>query len=283
MSITLILMLIVIGAAVGLLTAVFGVGGGFLLVPALTKLIGLPFDAAATLSLCFIMGASLSGLYLKIKLGDFDKKVLVYTLPTAVAGVILGDIIKDSIKNHLGNDIDIFNHTMMLIFAIFLILIAFIILYDVLSKSNPKLSLFFRLKPLVALNPPAPSVSLISLLFCGLAVGFLSGLLGVGGGIIFIPLLVMGMKMPLNKAAGTSLGLVFIIAFIGIIKKGLPNDLHVSLIMLALLLIGSFIGIRGGIVFAKKQNDKTLKMLFSMLVFIMSLLIIISEYMYSNF
>ncbi|MDR0484870.1 MAG: sulfite exporter TauE/SafE family protein [Alphaproteobacteria bacterium] len=279
MTITLLLTLIAIGSIIGLLTTIFGVGGGFLLVPALTKLIGLPFDIATTLSLCFILGASLGGLYLKIKIGDFDKKVLIYTLPTAIIGVIFGDITKDLIKKYLG-DMDVFNHIMMVIFAIFLIFIACIILYDIFKKAHPKPSFFFRLKPVIALNSSAHPISLISLLFSGLIVGFLSGLLGVGGGIIFIPLLTTGMKLPLNKAAGTSLGLVFAIAFIGIVKKGFPADIHASLIMLVLLLIGSFIGMKAGIIFAKKQKDKTLKTLFAILVFTLAIALLISEYFY---
>jgi uncharacterized membrane protein YfcA len=265
------------GSVVGLLTAIFGVGGGFLLVPALTAFIGLPFDVATTLSLCFIIGASLNGLYFKIKLGDFDKKALLYTLPTALIGVICGDIIKDLIKSHFSEDIAIFNHTMMLVFAVFLIFIASITLHDVFKKTSSHAALFFRIKPLVRLSSPIPPVSLISLLLGGLAVGILSGLLGVGGGLIFLPLLVAGMKLPLNIASGTSLGLVFITALIGITKKGLPDDLHFSLIMLFLLLSGSFIGIKAGITFSKKQKDTTLKILLAAILLMVAISILISE------
>src|SRR5947209_7945962 len=106
----------------------------------------------------------------------------------------------------------------------------------------------------------------IILLLIGLAAGILSGLVGVGGGIIVVPALVFALGFTQQQAQGTSLGLLLlpigIFAVINYYKQGYI-DIRVVIIMSVAFIIGAYLGSK----FAVAMPEKTVKRIFAIVLF----------------
>ncbi|MGE5374291.1 MAG: sulfite exporter TauE/SafE family protein, partial [Bacteroidota bacterium] len=118
------LLVLVSGAGVGLLTGILGVGGGFLVVPALVVLLGLPIQVAVGTSLVVIAMNSMAGFLGHIGSGSFDWMV---TLIFTAAGLI-GTFSGMKLSSRLSSS------KLQKAFAIFVIALAFFLLFDNLSK-----------------------------------------------------------------------------------------------------------------------------------------------------
>ena len=113
--------------------------------------------------------------------------------------------------------------------------------------------------------------AVIILILIGLAAGVLSGLVGVGGGIILVPALVYFLNYNQHQAQGTSLGVltfpVTILAFLSYYREclntGSPIELKVILIIAAGFIVGGLLGSS----FAVKIEQSTLKKLFALILF----------------
>jgi uncharacterized protein len=119
------------GTAVGLLTGVLGVGGGFLIVPALVMLVGLPMDQAVATSLVIIAANSLAGLLGHLSTGMFDISLTLVFVLAGIAGAFTGAqmVQRVSVKR------------LRQAFAVFVVILALFLLIDNL----PKLTLPFLL------------------------------------------------------------------------------------------------------------------------------------------
>jgi len=113
--------------------------------------------------------------------------------------------------------------------------------------------------------------AVIILILIGLAAGVLSGLVGVGGGIVLVPALVYFLNYNQHQAQGTSLGVltfpVTILAFLSYYREclntGSPIELKVILIIAAGFIVGGLLGSS----FAIKIEQSTLKKLFALILF----------------
>jgi uncharacterized membrane protein YfcA len=101
------------------------------------------------------------------------------------------------------------------------------------------------------------------ILLVGLVVGMVSGVVGIGGGILFVPALVWLMGMDQHKAQGTSLGALLapvgILAFLEYYRKG-NADLRVALLLAVGFLVGGYFGALG----AQQISDLWLRRIFAM-------------------
>lgn len=111
--------------------------------------------------------------------------------------------------------------------------------------------------------------TLILLLIVGLAAGFLSGLIGIGGGIIIVPALVLFLGFSQKLAQGTSLGILLlpvgILAVIQYYKQGYLNVNYVAIIASAFVL-GSFLGSK----LALSMNDEKMKKVFAIVLMLIA-------------
>lgn len=114
------------------------------------------------------------------------------------------------------------------------------------------------------------TTTLILLLIIGLAAGFLSGLIGIGGGIIIVPALVLIAGFSQKLAQGTSLGILLlpvgILAVIQYYKQGYLNVNYVAIIAIAFVL-GSFLGSK----LALSLSDDKMKKIFAVILLLLSL------------
>lgn len=114
------------------------------------------------------------------------------------------------------------------------------------------------------------STYIITLLCIGITAGILSGLVGVGGGIILVPALVFFFNFSQHQAQGTSLGVlslpVVIFAFLSYYQSLKSTDNAISFAVIGILAIGFIVGALAGGQIAQKVNQEILKKIFGILL-----------------
>jgi len=110
--------------------------------------------------------------------------------------------------------------------------------------------------------------SAVTLLLGGTVAGVMAGLLGVGGGIIVVPLLVYGFGIPLRMSIGTSSALVLVSAVVGTTAHLIGH--HINLTLVAALLLGSFLGVRAGVWHSHRLQVTHLQRAFALLVLLVA-------------
>lgn len=180
-----------LGLVIGGLTGLLGAGGGILAVPALVYLVGIPLGTAISTSL--VMGAvgPVAALLPRLRAGIQWQTVLAVSaagIPAAFVGTLAGASLPENV--------------VLLAFAVLMIAAGIQML-----RSRP------RGKDTVI----RPKLWLVRGLAVGVLVGFLTGLLGIGGGFITVPALMLILGLPIGLAIGSSLVIAVINSLAGII------------------------------------------------------------------
>ncbi|GAB4369848.1 MAG: hypothetical protein Kow009_06440 [Spirochaetales bacterium] len=246
---------ILLGFSIGILTGLFGVGGGFLVVPLLNVLLGVPYPIAVGSSLFFILGTSAMALPSHIREGNFEPRAVLYLAAGSILGAFFGDVVQDFLKYTVaGGNTGIFEEWMHSFFLALLALTVFLLLRPAAGpqgkeghrESTPIQRL--SIPPYTRLEREGlPMVSIPGLLGIGFLIGILTGLLGVGGGVVFMPVLLLVIGLRPKLAVGTSLGVVMAASLAGLVKKLLAAQPKVSLSLTLMLFLGSVLGVRVGI------------------------------------
>lgn len=192
-------LLVLIGAVTGVLAGLLGVGGGFVMVPLLSAG-GLLMREAAALSLAFVAVSSVSGSWRHLRQGTIDPAVsgvvIATALPSAPLGAYLGTNLPDI--------------ALRIVFSV--LAAAITTNYWLRDKARsepaapPSWSRYYLKRKRVVLGREVTfNVDIPTTLLLGVAVGLFSGLLGVGGGWLMVPLFVMVLGIPIHIAVGTSL------------------------------------------------------------------------------
>lgn len=260
-----------VGALVGFLSGLFGVGGGFLLTPIL-MMVGIPPTVAAASDSCQIVGASASGAAAHFRLGNVDLKLGSILLVGGLAGAALGvQIIK--ILRTLGN-------------ADFVIVVTYIVVLGSIGSymfieslqslrrgamagkhhSAAKKGTLLAKLPM-QMHFPRSGVQhsvLVPFLLCAL-VGILAAIMGVGGGFIMVPMMVYLLRMPMHVAVGTDLfQIIFTCA--GVTFMQAVSNHTVDIVLAILLMVGSTIGAQIGVRTGKRLRGDQLKILLATIV-----------------
>ena len=150
---------------------------------------------------------------------------------------------------------------LMLIFAVLIIIAALSILISGFKQKSEELNQRHLNYPLI--------------IFLGALEGSVTGLVGVGGGFLIIPILVLLTKLPIKSAVGTSLIIIASKSVIGFSFKG--NSDSVDWYLISQIIIFTLIGLFIGIYLSKKTDALKLKPLFAWFLLILGLYIIIKE------
>src|SRR6056297_216221 len=242
--------LLAIGLGIGVLTGFFGVGGGFLVVPILNVLLGINYEIAVGSSLSFIIGTSFAGLVKQRKLGNVHFRVAGYIIIGSILGAVLGDSLQMFLLYGLaGGNTEMFTVFMHSIFIVVLI-------GTIFAMRTPGESETHRL-PLLARLGPAPKFqieewgshgfSVPGSFLVGVLIGVFTGLLGIGGGVMLVPILLGLYGLSHQKAAGTSLAIICATSVVAVIKKSFSDVPKISLPLTIILLIASLVGVQVGI------------------------------------
>ena len=242
----------VIGLVVGTLTGMFGVGGGFLMTPALMVILNVQGPTAVGTDLATILATSSLGMLKRRGSGTVDVKLGLTIATGSILGVLAGsyflELLKDAPKLLIfGKQQDTVQYCLLCMFLVLLAWIAGYMAFDYKRNYDKALDgrvgffARFKIPPyLHFLSLKQPALSAVPLLVMGFFIGILTGLMGVGGGILLLPGLIYLVGQQARKAAGTSLLLVWISSLVGVIWKSEAGE--VSLLLFAFLLVGGLTG-----------------------------------------
>lgn len=249
---------------IGISLGMIGGGGSILTVPVLVYLFSVEPVMATAYSLFIVGTTSLIGAIPKYRKGLVNlKTVIVFGLPSIFSVYLTRRFIVPAIPNHvfsLGN-LEVTKPVFfMLIFAILMVFASYTMIKG--NKSNEEAT------HEQVFNYPV-------IIFEGLIVGLLTGIVGAGGGFLIIPALVILSKIPMKQAVGTSLVIIAAKSLIGFLGDLSHTTMHWTFLLSVTLLavIGIFIGDR----FSKNMNADLLKKIFGWFVLVLGIYIIVKE------
>jgi hypothetical protein len=233
-------LLIAVGLGAGTLGSMLGVGGGIIMVPALTFL-NLPPTQAASTSLIAVMSTSVSSTieYSRQKRIDYalGLEMAACAIPGAVLGAILSQyLLEDSFK---------------LYFGILLILTGLYVLYknSVLKDRRAKR----RSLPLQ-----------VAVFAASFGAGLISSLFGVGGGIVFVPAMLLALGLTMHRAAPTSQLTLMMTAIAGVFTHSVLG--HPDYLQAVALSAGAFVGAQIGARLSRMIKDVLLQRLLAIIL-----------------
>ena len=264
-----------IGALVGVLSGIFGVGGGFLLTPFM-MMIGIPPPVAAASDSNQIVASAASGAFGHWRLGNVDLKLGIVILVGGVTGGTIGVQVVYYLRQ-LGN----FEFAMKLLYVLVLGLVGGAMFIESLGTiwrssksgdgspaemSEPKLGKLFAKLPLQMSFPKSGiRVSAIFPFAIGGAVGFLAAMLGVGGGFIMVPAMIYIIGMPTITAIGTDLFQIVLTSANVTFMQAMTNH-TVDVVLAMCLLMGSTLGAQIGVRASKLFRGEQIRVLLSVIV-----------------
>lgn len=221
---------VIVGFVAGVLSGLFGVGGGVVTTPAVNALLGGTAIQAVATPLPVIFPTSLVGAYTYARAGEASFRAAKWAVGPGVAGAVLGAYLTELVNAHL-----------LLVVTSGLIGWTAV---EVIRGRQPR-------TPWEKGATPGWKYSAI-----GLVAGFVSGLLGVGGGIVMVPAFTALIGMPLKRALGTSLVVISALVVPGTLVHWSLG--HIDWAIFLALTIGVVPGARIGARFALSTGESTL-------------------------
>jgi uncharacterized protein len=270
-------LLLGMGFALGFLSGLFGVGGGFMMTPLLIFL-GIPPAVAVGTGSAQIVASSVSGAIAQYRRGNVDIKMGLVLLAGGLVGTFIGvEVVR--ILRRLGQ----FDLFVALAYVTFLGTIGTLMLLESITSLRkarrgikplarrgsehgwihglPFKMRFRRSKLYISAIPP---------LAIGAFVGFLAAIMGIGGGFVILPAMIYLLRMPTNIVVGTSLfQIVFVTAAATILHAYTNNSVDLPLAIL--LITGGVIGAQFGSTAGEKLRGEQLRFLLAALVLFVGL------------
>ena len=255
----------ILAVFVGISLGLVGSGGSILTVPILVMIMGIDATLATAYSL-FIVGttALVGGIKSALEKRVEFKTTLIFGVPSIISvyftrGYILPQI-PDSVMTIGGLEITK-SILLMLLFAIVMIAASF----SMIKPLKKELDFGFL-----------PPVNYTLIFIQSILIGFITGLVGAGGGFLIIPALILFAHIPIKKAIGTSLLIITTNSAIGFISV-LKADYEIDWTLLSIFTTASVIGIFIGFRLAKKIAGEKLKKGFGYFILLMGIYIILNE------
>ncbi|SOB78918.1 hypothetical protein SAMN06297144_0281 [Sphingomonas guangdongensis] len=270
------LVIILLGFGVGLLSGMFGVGGGFLTTPLLI-VYGIPPTVAAASAASQVTGASVSGVLAHFRRGGVD----VHMGLVLVAGGVIGAVAGAGVFRLLQQSGQI-DTVIAVLYVLLLGSIGGLMLTEALGAirrlrtGEPPRAGKRRHHPLVAALPlrwrfyaSGLYISPLAPLILGMAVGMLTVLLGVGGGFVLVPAMIYLLGMATSVVVGTSLFQILFVTAAATLTHALTTK-AVDIVLAALLLVGSVVGAQVGARFAARAKPEYLRLALAVMVLLVA-------------
>lgn len=270
------LVIIALGGVVGLLSGMFGVGGGFLTTPLLI-FYGIPPTVAAASAASQVTGASVSGVFTHMARGTVDFRMGGVLIAGGVVGAGLGVLIFRMLQVIGQIDTVIGILYVLMLGGIGLLMAKESIQALVALKTGRKIQARKRRHhPLVAAMPmrwrfyrSGLYISPLAPLLLGMATGILTMLLGVGGGFILVPAMLYLLGMTTQSVVGTSLFQILFVTIATTMVHALTTG-AVDIVLAGLLLLGSVTGAQIGARFAQSVKPEYLRMALAVIVLLVA-------------
>jgi len=269
--------LIGIGALVGFLSGLFGVGGGFLLTPLLI-FSGIPAPVAVASVTGQVVAASTSGALSYYRHGGIDFHLALYLVLSGIIGAFAGVSTFSALRG--AGQLDLVISAGYLIFlgsigALLLVEAIGALVRHRAGKARPyklpgKHNWIHGLPLRVRFKRSNLYVSVLPVLLIGLFIGFLGSLLGIGGGFILVPALVYLLRVPGNVVIGTSLLQVLSIMAASTILHAV-NSQSVDIVLAVSLMVGGVTGAQFGASLGRHLRGEQLRALLGLVVLAVAL------------
>ena len=191
---TIFLINLIIGVAAGVLAGMFGIGGGVVIVPALILLSGFSLVQANGTSLAaLLLPVGILAVISYYKAGYINLKISLFVASGLLIGVIFGSLIALSIPTA----------ALKFFYGLFLLYVSWNFLKPLELWREYVLKETIQIK---AVEESTKNYPFVFFMFVGIVAGVLSGMFGIGGGLIIVPGLIAFLKYHPKRAIGTSLG-----------------------------------------------------------------------------
>jgi uncharacterized membrane protein YfcA len=271
-----ILTILAMGAAVGFLSGMFGIGGGFLMTPLLIFL-GIPPAVAVGTQATQIVASSVTGALAHLARNSIDFKMGGVLLGGGILGSLSGIYIFKVLSNIGQIDLAI-----SVVYVLFLSVIGAMMMVESVQairaarggatskKRSGHHSWIHGLPFKMRFRRSKLYISVIPPILIGYFVGTLSAIMGVGGGFILIPAMIYILRMPTNVVIGTSFfQIVFVAALTGVMHA--VENQAVDIVLAFLLVIGGVVGAQYGVRAAEKMPAEQLRALLAALLLLIGL------------
>ena len=269
-----------VGAFLGLIMGLVGVGGGFLLTP-LMMFLGIPPPVAVASVANQLVAPSVSGVLSHWKRSNVDFKMGTVLLLGGIVGSSIGVIL----FNFLGK-IGQLDFVIKSSYVIFLTLIGTLMFSESLrlilrtrkgKVTRGKLHQHNWLHGLpfkIRFRKSKLYISILLPILIGVIVGILAALMGIGGGFIIVPAMIYLLGMPTSLVVGTSLFQIIFVAANTTILQASQNQ-TVDVVLATILLLGSVIGVQLGSRFTNILRGEYLRLILSSIIILVSLKLLV--------
>lgn len=275
------IVIVATGGGIGWLAGLFGVGGGFLIVPILVIVLGIPVEFAVGASACQVLGPATTALLARrVKLPAFNFPL------TLAGGLFLGVTLgtfafrkldEIGVVELFGREVSPAQISVLTIYLLVMLIVGVFSIWETSrSKTGNPISTGWladwKLPPLVSFREfEGERMSLPIICWFGLGTGFLSGLLGMSGGLILIPGMIYLLGMRVEKAILPTLIIVWIISFQATIVHAWNG--YVDLKLVSALLLGGTLGAQLGARTGQQWGGTKLRERFGWLLLVSACLI----------
>ena len=264
-------LLLGLGGIVGILSGMFGVGGGFLMTP-LLFFIGIPPAVAVATEANQIVASSFSGVLAHFRRKTVDLKMGGVLLIGGLTGAALGVVVFNYLKSV--GQVDLL---VKLCYVVFLGIIGSLMFFESLRalqraragdapKYRRRQRGWMHSSPFkTRFRTSGLYISIIPPILIGLFVGVLSAIMGVGGGFIMVPAMIYILGMPTKVVVGTSLfQIIFVTAFTTLSHA--TTNYSVDIALAVLLIVGGVIGAQVGTQIGTRLRAEQLRILLALMV-----------------
>jgi uncharacterized protein len=271
------LVIIGLGMLVGVLSGLFGVGGGFLTTP-LLMFYGIPPAVAVASAATQITGASVSGMFAHWRRAGVDFKMGLVLASGGLIGSTLGSQLFKILKS--AGQLDL---TISLSYVLFLGSIGAMMLKESvgtirrirqgIAAAQPRKrhqGFIHRLPLKIRFHRSRLYISVLAPLALGLLVGVMTAIMGVGGGFLLVPAMIYLLAMPTNVVIGTSLIQIMITTAATTILHSVQTQ-TVDIVLAMLLLVGGVVGAQFGAALAVKVRGEHLRAMLALIVLVVAI------------
>lgn len=261
------------GAGVGFLSGMFGVGGGFLMTPLLI-FYNIPPAVAVATEANQIVASSFSGAIAHFRRATVDIKLGIVLLVGGIMGAAVGVVIFSFLREAGQLDLII-----SILYVVFLGTIGSLMVVESLNaiRKNwgaeaavatevPKQQSWIANLPFkMRFHRSQLYLSVIPVLVLGMLVGILASIMGVGGGFIMVPAMIYLLRVPTNVVIGTSLFQIMFVTMFTTVAQSAANQ-TVDIVLALILMVGGVIGAQFGAQAGQKLRGEQLRALLGLIV-----------------
>ena len=274
---------VIVGGAIGYLSGMFGIGGGFLLVPILNIVLKIPMEFAVGAGACQALGPATTSMLAR-RITRYDLRLPLTIMGGLLMGAFVGAHMIECAEGSgtvtvAGNSIALTDLLVLTVYAVIMTLLGLFSLWDVrLARQGRS----FQRGWIAAWSVPpygsfpeldAPKVSITILACFGLVVGFLAGLLGMSGGLVLLPGLIYLLGLKTHRAVLNSIVIVWIVAILSTTAHAWHGN--IDLVLVLALLLGGTIGARLGADHSIRLGGQQLRQRFGWLLLVAAFLIVV--------